>query len=71
MGAGGVGSEVEDIASATGSNLVGLVLSDSGREGADHLVDSAALAGTQVPSAHTGVVGTQVFQGLEVAVCEI
>jgi hypothetical protein len=71
VSAGGVGSEVEDIASATGSDLVGLVLSDSGGEGADHLVDSAAPAGTQVPGAHTGVVGAQVVQGLEVTVCEI
>lgn len=71
MGAGGVGSEVEDITSATGSNLVGLVLSDGGGERADHLVDGAALSGTQVPGADTGAVGAEVFQGLEVAVCEI
>lgn len=71
VSAGGVGSEIEDIASTTGGNLVRLVLSDGGGEGADHLVDGAALSGTQVPGADTGVVGAEVFQGLEVAVCEI
>jgi hypothetical protein len=66
-----VSSEVKDITSATGRNLVGLVLSDGSGECADHLVDGAALSGSEVPGAHAGVVGAQVVEGFEVAVGEI
>lgn len=66
-----VSSEVEHVTSTTRSNLVGLVLADGSGESTDHLVDCAALTGAQVPGAHTGVVGAQVVQSLEVAVCEI
>lgn len=71
MSAGGVGSEIKDVTSATGGNFVGLVLSDGVGEGTDHLVDGAALASAQIPGADTRVVGAEVFQGLDVAVRKI
>lgn len=71
VGASGVRSQVKDIASTARSNLVRKVTANSGGECADHLVDSAASAGTQVPSANTGVVRAQVVQGLQVTVCQV
>lgn len=71
VGAGRVRSEVEDIASATRSNLVSELAADGGREGIDHLVDGAALAGTQVPGTHTGVVSAQVVEGFQVALGQV
>lgn len=67
----GVGSQVQNVTGTTGGNLVGEVTADSGGEGADHLVDGAALAGTQVPGTDTGVVGTKVVQGLQVTVSQV
>lgn len=71
VGASGVGRQVEDITSTARSNLVGKLAASGGREGADHLVDGAALAGTQVPGANTGVVGAEVVQGLQMAVSQV
>lgn len=71
IGAGRVGSQVEDVTGTAGGNLVGEVAADGGREGLDHLVDGAALAGTQVPGTDAGVVLAQVVQGLQVAVCQV
>lgn len=71
MGTGRVGSQVQDVTGTAGSNLVGEVAADSGGESIDHLVDGAALAGTQVPGTDTGVVGAEVVEGLEVAVGKV
>ena len=71
VGAGGVGSQVQDVTVTAGSNLVGEVATNGGGKGADHLVDGAALAGTKVPGADTGVVCAQVVQSLEVTVGQI
>ena len=71
VGAGGVGGEVEDVACAAGRDFVGQVAADGGREGLDHLVDGATLAGAQVPGADAGVVLAQVVEGGEVAVGEV
>lgn len=71
VGASRVGCEVENVTSTAGSDFVGEVAADGLGEGADHLVDGAATAGTQVPGAHTGVVGAEVVQGLEVTVCKV
>lgn len=71
VGAGGVGSQVQDVTSAARGDFVGEVAADGSGEGLDHLVDGAALAGAQVPGAHAGVVLAQVVQGLEVAVCQV
>lgn len=70
-GTGSVGSQVENVTGTAGSNLVREVATDGGAEGADHLVDGAALAGTQVPGADTGVVGAEVVQSLQVAVGQV
>lgn len=71
VGASRVGGEVENVTSTTGGNLIRKVAANGSGEGANHLIDGAALAGTQVPGADAGVVGTQVVEGLEVAVGEI
>lgn len=71
VGARGVGRQVEHVSGAAGGHLVGEVAADGGGEGTDHLVDGAALAGSQVPGADTGVVGAQVVEGLQVAVGKI
>lgn len=68
---GGVGSEVENVTGTTRGNLVGKVTADGGGESLDHLVDGAALAGTEVPGADTGVVLAQVVQSLQVAVRQV
>lgn len=68
---GRVGREVEDVAVAARSNLVGELAADGSREGADHLVDGATLAGAQVPGADAGVVCAQVVEGLQVAVGKV
>ena len=54
-----------------GGNLVGKFAAGGGGEGVDHLVHGAALSGAQVPGADTGVVGTEVVEGLEVAVGKV
>jgi hypothetical protein len=71
VGASSVGGEVEDVACTTGSDFVGEVAADGGREGLDHLVDGAALAGAQVPGADAGVLLAEVVEGGEVAVGEV
>lgn len=71
VGPGRVGGEVEDVTGATGGNLVSEVAAGGGGEGADHLVDGAALAGAQVPGANTGVVSAEVVEGFQVAVREV
>lgn len=71
VGARGVGRQVEDVTGAAGSHLVGQVAADGGGEGLDHLVDGAALAGTQVPGADTGVVVAEIVEGLQVAVGQV
>lgn len=71
VSASGVGRQVEDVTGTARSNLVGEVAANGGGEGTDHLVDGAALAGTQVPGANTGVVGAEEVQGLEVAVGQV
>ena len=71
VGTGGVGGEVEDVAGAAGGDFVGEVAADGGREGLDHLVDGAALAGAQVPGADAGVVLAEVVESGKVAVGEV
>lgn len=71
VGARGVGGQVEHVTGTAGSNLVGEVTAHGRREGTDHLVDSAALAGTQVPGTDSGVVGAEVVQGLQVTICQV
>lgn len=71
VGAGRVGSQVEDVTGATRGNLVGEVAAHGGGEGLDHLVDGGALAGAEVPGADAGVVLAQVVQGLQVAVGQV
>lgn len=71
VGAGRVSGQVKDVTSATGSNLVGHLAADGVGEGVDHLVDGAALSGSQVPGLDTGVVAAEVVEGLQVAVGEI
>ena len=71
VGACGVGGQVEDVTGAAGRNFVGEVAADGLGEGADHLVDGATAAGTEVPGADTGVVGAEVVKGLEVAVGQV
>lgn len=71
VGTSRVGGEVENVTGSAGSDFVGEVAADGLGEGADHLVNGAAAAGTKVPGAHTGVVGAEVVEGLEVAVCEV
>lgn len=71
VGASRVGGEVENVTGAAGGNLIRKVTANGSGEGANHLVDGAALAGTQVPGADAGVVGTQVVEGLEVTIGEI
>lgn len=68
---GGVGSQVQDVTSTTGSHFVGEVTADGGGEGIDHLVDSASLTGTQVPGTDTWVVGAEVVEGLQVTVGKV
>lgn len=71
VGAGGVGSEVEDVTCTARGDFVGHVSADGLGESTDHLVDGAAAAGAEVPGAHAGVVGAEVVEGLEVAVCQV
>lgn len=71
VGAGGVGGEVEDVAGAARGDFVWKVAADGGREGLDHFVDGASLAGAQVPGADAGVVLAEVVEGGEVAVGEV
>lgn len=71
MGTGRVGSQIQDVTGTAGSNLVGEIAADSGRESIDHLVDGAALAGTQVPGTDTGVIGAEVVEGLEMTICKV
>lgn len=71
VGTSRVGGEVENVAGTARGDFVGEVAADGLGEGTDHLVDSAATAGTKIPGAHTGVVGAEVVEGLEVAVCEV
>jgi hypothetical protein len=71
VGAGGVGGEVEDVACAAGGDFVREVAADGGREGLDHLVDGASLAGAEVPGADAGVVLAEVVERGEVAVGEV
>lgn len=71
LGAGRVGGQIQDVAGAAGRDLVREIAAHRGGERADHLVDGAALAGTEVPGAHAGAVLEQVVEGLEVAVREV
>jgi hypothetical protein len=71
VGAGWVSGEVKNVTSTAGSNLVGQITANGGGEGTDHLVDSAALAGTQVPGTDTGVVGAEVVESLQVTISEV
>lgn len=71
MGTAGVGSQVQDVTSTTRGHFVGQVTANSGGEGLDHLVDGAALTGTQVPGTDTGVVGAEVVEGLQVTVGKV
>lgn len=66
-----VGGEVEHVAVATGRDFVGERLADGRGEGVDHLVDGAAAAGSQVPGAYARVLGAEVVEGFQVAVCEV
>lgn len=66
-----IGGQIQDVAGTARSDLVGKVATDGGREGLDHLVDSASATGSQVPGAHTRVVGAQVVQGEQVTVGQI
>jgi hypothetical protein len=68
VGAGSIGSKVENITSTARGDLVGKVTADSGGEGLDHLVDGAAPASTQVPGADTRVVLAEVVKSREVAI---
>ncbi|KKA16118.1 hypothetical protein T310_10316, partial [Rasamsonia emersonii CBS 393.64] len=54
--------QVQHVTRTARSNLVWQVTAHRGREGADHLVDSAATASTQVPGANTRLVRTQVVE---------
>lgn len=69
VGAGWVSGQVENITGTARSDLIREVTANSRGEGADHLVDGAATSSSQVPSTDTGVVRTQVVQGLEVTIC--
>jgi hypothetical protein len=71
VGAGSIGSKVENITSTARSDLVGKVAADGGGEGLDHLVDGAAPASTQVPCADTRVVLAEVIKSREVAVRQV
>jgi hypothetical protein len=71
VGAGSIGSKVENITSTARSDLVGEVAADGGGEGLDHLVDCAAPAGAQVPGADAGVVLAEVVESREVAVRQV
>lgn len=66
-----VGGEVEDVTFAAGSDLVGEIAANGSREGANHMVDGAALTGAKVPGADTGVIGAQVVEGLQVAIGKV
>jgi hypothetical protein len=68
VGAGSIGSKVENVTGTTRSDFVGKVAADSGGERLDHLVDGAASASTQVPGADTRVVLAEVVKSREVAV---
>lgn len=41
------------------------------REGLDHVIDGAALAGAEVPGAHARVVGAKVIEGDQMAAREV
>jgi hypothetical protein len=71
VGTGRVGSQIENVTGAAGSDLVGQVAADGLGKGADHLVDGAAAACAEVPGADAGVVGAEVVEGFEVAVCKV
>lgn len=66
-----VGREVEDVAVAAGRHLVGEIAANGSREGANHVVDSAALTGAKVPGTDAGVICAQVVEGLQVAVGKV
>ena len=71
VGERGVGREVEHVPEPPVDDLVREVAADRGAEGLDHLEDGAAAAGAQVPGLDTGVVLPEVFQGSQVATCEV
>lgn len=71
VGAGRVGSQIENITSSSAYDFIGELAAHGIGEGVDHIVDGAALAGTQVPGTHAGMFGSEVVQGDEVTLGEI
>lgn len=71
VGQGWVGSKIENIALASGDNIVGQIAADNMAESLDHLKDGAATAGTEVPGLNTRLVLAEVVEGAQVALGQI
>lgn len=65
--AGGIASEVKDIAITTANNLVWQVPTHGVAESFDHVEYSATFTGSKVPGADTRVLCAKVVEGLEMA----
>lgn len=63
--------QIEDVASSSADDLVWQVTTHGVAKSLDHVENGAALAGTEVPGADTGVLGAEVVQGDEMAFCQI
>lgn len=71
VGSGWVGSQIEHVTCSSADDLVWKIPTHGMTEGLDHVEDSAALAGTQVPCAHARVVRAEVVEGDEVTFCQV
>ena len=71
VGQGWVGGEIQDIAITARSNLVRKVTTNGMTEGLDHVKNSRALAGSQIPGLDTRLLLTKIVESDQVTLGKI